>query len=166
MEYVTLNNGVKMPQLGFGTYQIKDPTECERAVRDAIDVGYRLIDTAASYGNEEAVGKAIRACGVPREELFITTKLWISDTSYEGAKAAFQKSLDRLGLDYLDQIIIHSPQPWTEFRVEKRYFEENRAVWRALEDAQAAGKVKVIGVSNFLRDDLENLLSDCRVGPW
>ena len=97
MEYVTLNNGVKMPQLGFGTYQIKDPAECERAVRDAIDVGYRLIDTAASYGNEEAVGRAIAKCGIPREDLFITTKLWISDTSFEGAKAAFQKSLDRLG---------------------------------------------------------------------
>ena len=109
MEYVTLNNGVKMPQLGFGTYQIKDPAECERAVRDAIDVGYRLIDTAASYGNEEAVGKAVRECGIPREELFITTKLWIQDASYEGAKAAFQTSLDKLGLDYIDLYLIHQP---------------------------------------------------------
>ena len=94
MDYVTLNNGVKMPQLGFGTFQIKGPAECERAVRDAIDVGYRLIDTAASYGNEEAVGKAVRECGIPREELFVTTKLWVSDTSYEGAKRGFAASMD------------------------------------------------------------------------
>ena len=96
MEYVRLNNGIKMPKLGFGVFQIRDAAQCEQAVRDAIDVGYRLIDTAASYGNEEAVGKAIKSCGVAREDLFITTKLWISDTSYEGAKKAFQKSLDRL----------------------------------------------------------------------
>ena len=98
MEYVTLNNGIKMPLLGFGTFQIKDPAECERAVREAIDVGYRLIDTAASYGNEEAVGKAVRECGIPREELFVTTKLWISDASYEGAKRGFSASMERLGL--------------------------------------------------------------------
>ena len=98
MDYVTLNNGIKMPLLGFGTFQIKDPAECERAVRDAIDVGYRLIDTAASYGNEEAVGKAVRESSVPREELFVTTKLWISDASYEGAKRGFAASMERLGL--------------------------------------------------------------------
>lgn len=109
MEYVRLNNGIKMPKLGFGVFQIRDAAQCEQAVRDAIDVGYRLIDTAASYGNEEAVGKAIKSCGVAREDLFITTKLWISDTSYEGAKKAFQKSLDRLGLDYLDLYLIHQP---------------------------------------------------------
>ena len=100
MEYVTLNNGVKMPQLGFGTYQIKDPAQCERAVRDAIGVGYRLIDTAASYGNEEAVGKAVRACGLPREELFVTTKLWISDASYEGAKRGFAASMERMAQNF------------------------------------------------------------------
>ena len=109
MEYVTLNNGVKMPKLGFGVYQITDPHECEQAVIDAISVGYRLIDTAASYGNEKAVGNAIKRCGVPREELFITTKLWVSDTNYEGTKKAFQKSLDKLGLDYLDLYLIHQP---------------------------------------------------------
>lgn len=109
MDYVTLNNGIKMPQLGFGTFQIKDPAECERAVRDAIDVGYRLIDTAASYGNEESVGKAVRECGVAREELFVTTKLWISDTSYEGARRGFAASMERLGLDYLDLYLIHQP---------------------------------------------------------
>lgn len=98
-----------MPQLGFGVYQIKDPAQCEQAVLDAISTGYRLIDTAASYGNEEAVGSAIRKCGVSREELFITTKLWISDTSYEDTKRAFQKSLDKLGLSYLDLYLIHQP---------------------------------------------------------
>ena len=127
MEYVTLNNGVKMPQLGFGVFQIKDPAECEQAVLDAIDTGYRLIDTAASYGNEEAVGKAIKKCGVPREELFITTKLWISDTSYEGAKAAFQKSLDRLGLDYLNLYLIHQP------------LNDYYGAWRAMEELYKAG---------------------------
>ena len=108
MQYVTLNNGVKMPQLGFGVYQITDLDECEQAVVDAVSVGYRLIDTAASYGNEEAVGRAIRRCGVPREDLFITTKLWITDTSYEGAKRGFEKSMKKLGLDYLDLYLILS----------------------------------------------------------
>ena len=114
MQYVTLNNGVKMPQLGFGVYQITDLDECEQAVVDAVSVGYRLIDTAASYGNEEAVGRAIRRCGVPREDLFITTKLWITDTSYEGAKRGFEKSMKKLGLDYLD------PVSYTHLDVYKR----------------------------------------------
>ena len=165
MEYVKLNNGVEMPVLGFGVYQISDPEVCERAVGDALKIGYRSIDTAAAYGNEEAVGRAVRRSGVPREELFITTKLWISDAGYEPARKAFEESMSKLGLDYLDQIIIHAPQPWNEFRDTKRYFAENKAVWRALEDAQATGKVRVIGVSNFLQDDLENLLSDCRIQP-
>ena len=128
MEYVTLNNGVKMPKLGFGVFQIKNPAQCEQAVLDAISVGYRLIDTAASYGNEEAVGQAIKKCGVPREELFITTKLWISDTSYEGAKAAFQKSLDKLGLDYLDLYLIHQP------------LNDYYGAWRAMEELYKEGK--------------------------
>mgnify|MGYP000893035596 CR=1 FL=1 len=165
MEYVKLNNGVEMPVLGFGVYQISDPEVCERAVGDALKIGYRSIDTAAAYGNEEAVGRAVRRSGVPREELFITTKLWISDAGYEPARKAFEGSMSKLGLDYLDQMIIHAPQPWNEFRDTKRYFAENKAVWRALEDAQATGKVRVIGVSNFLQDDLENLLSDCRIQP-
>ena len=107
MDYVTLRNGVKMPQEGFGVFQIRDLDECERVVLDAIDTGYRLIDTAASYGNESAVGKAIARCGVPREELFISTKLWVTDTSYEGAKRALQRSMDALGVDYLDLYLIH-----------------------------------------------------------
>lgn len=153
MEYVTLNNGVKMPQLGFGVYQIKDPAQCEQAVLDAISVGYRLIDTAASYGNEEAVGNAIRKCGVPREELFITTKLWISDTSYEGAKKAFQKSLDKLGLDYLDLYLIHQP------------LNDYYGAWRAMEELYKEGKVRAIGVCSFYPDRLADLLSFNEVAP-
>lgn len=153
MEYVTLNNGVKMPQLGFGVYQIKDPAQCEQAVLDAISVGYRLIDTAASYGNEEAVGQAIRKCGVPREELFITTKLWISDTSYEGAKKAFQKSLDKLGLDYLDLYLIHQP------------LNDYYGAWRAMEELYKEGKIRAIGVCSFYPDRLADLLSFNEVAP-
>ena len=153
MEYVTLNNGVKMPQLGFGVYQIKDPAQCEQAVLDAISVGYRLIDTAASYGNEEAVGQALKKCGVPREELFITTKLWISDTSYEKAKAAFQKSLDKLGLDYLDLYLIHQP------------LNDYYGAWRAMEDLYKEGKVRAIGVCSFYPDRLADLIAFNEVAP-
>ncbi|OUN91246.1 aldo/keto reductase [Blautia sp. An46] len=153
MEYVTLNNGVKMPQLGFGVYQIKDPAQCEQAVLYAISVGYRLIDTAASYGNEEAVGQAIKKCGVPREELFITTKLWISDTSYEGAKAAFRKSLDRLGLDYLDLYLIHQP------------LNDYYGAWRAMEELYKEGKVRAIGVCSFYPDRLADLIAFNEVAP-
>ena len=109
MEYVTWNNGVKMPLEGFGVFQVPDPAQCEQAVLDAIESGYRLIDTAAAYMNEKAVGEAIKKCGVPREELFITTKLWVQDATYEGAKKAIQTSLDNLGLDYLDLYLIHQP---------------------------------------------------------
>lgn len=153
MEYVTLNNGIKMPQLGFGVYQIRDPKECEKAVLDAISVGYRLIDTAASYGNEEAVGEAIRKCGVPREELFITTKLWISDTSYEGAKKAFQKSLDKLRLQYLDLYLIHQP------------LNDYYGAWRAMEELYQEGKVRAIGVCSFYPDRLADLISFQKVAP-
>ena len=109
MDYVTLNNGVKMPLEGYGVFQVTDPAECEKVVLEAISAGYRLIDTAAAYMNEEGVGRAIKACGVPREELFITSKLWVQDASYEGAKQAIQTSLDKLGLDYLDLYLIHQP---------------------------------------------------------
>ena len=147
MEYVRLNNGIKMPKLGFGVFQIRDAAQCEQAVRDAIDVGYRLIDTAASYGNEEAVGKAIKSCGVAREDLFITTKLWISDTSYEGAKKAFQKSLDWLGLDYLDLYLIHQP------------LNDYYGAWRAMEEMYEAGKIRAIGVCSFYPDRLADLIA-------
>lgn len=153
MEYVRLNNGIKMPKLGFGVFQIRDAAQCEQAVRDAIDVGYRLIDTAASYGNEEAVGKAIKSCGVAREDLFITTKLWISDTSYEGAKKAFQKSLDRLGLDYLDLYLIHQP------------LNDYYGAWRAMEEMYEAGKIRAIGVCNFYPDRLADLIAFNKVAP-
>lgn len=153
MDYVTLNNGVTMPQLGFGTYQIKDPTECERAVRDAIGVGYRLIDTAASYGNEEAVGKAGRECGVPREELFITTKLWISDASYEGAKRGFAASMERLGLDYLDLYLIHQP------------LNDYYGAWRAMTELCKEGKIRAIGVCSFYPDRLADLIAFNEMPP-
>ena len=153
MEYVTLTNGVKMPILGFGVYQIKDPKECEQAVADAISVGYRLIDTAASYGNEEAVGRAVRRCKVPREELFITTKLWISDTSYEGARKAFQKSMDKLGLDYLDLYLIHQPM--------NDYY----GAWRAMTELYKEGKIRAIGVCSFYPDRLADLVAFNEVAP-
>ncbi|MDO4269253.1 MAG: aldo/keto reductase [Eubacteriales bacterium] len=153
MEYVTLNNGVKMPQLGFGVYQITDPAQCEQAVVDAISVGYRMIDTAASYGNEEAVGRAIKRCGVPREELFITTKLWITDTSYEGAKRGFQKSMDKLGLDYLDLYLIHQP------------LNDYYGAWRAMTELYKEGKIRAIGVCSFYPDRLADLIAFNEVTP-
>lgn len=121
-------------------------------------MGYRLIDTAQAYGNERGVGEGVRTCGVPRESLFVASKVAAELKTYEAAAKSIDETLKKMGLDYLDQMIIHSPQPWKEFRGEKRYFAENKEVWRALEDAQAAGKVRVIGVSNFLIDDLESLM--------
>lgn len=153
MEYVTLNNGVKMPTLGFGVYQIKDHDQCVQAVKDAIATGYRLIDTAASYGNEEAVGQAIRECGVPREELFITTKLWISDTTYEGAKKGFETSMKKLGLDYLDLYLIHQP------------LNDYYGAWRAMTELYKAGKIRAIGVCSFYPDRLADLIAFNEVAP-
>lgn len=153
MQYVTLNNGVKMPQLGFGVFQMTDLDECEEIVYEAITHGYRLIDTAASYGNEEAVGKAIKRSGVPREELFITTKLWISDATYEGTKKAFQLSLERLGLDYLDLYLIHQP------------LNDVYGSWRTMEELYEEGKIRAIGVSNFYPDRLIDLIAFNKVTP-
>ena len=161
-EAYTLANGVQIPKLGLGTWFIGDD-QAAQAVYTAAKLGYRLIDTAQAYGNERGVGEGVRSCGVPREELFVASKVAAELKTYDAAARSIDETLEKIGLDYLDQMIIHSPQPWSEFRVEKRYFEENIAVWRALEDAQAAGKVRVIGVSNFLKDDLENLLGSCRV---
>lgn len=163
-ETYKLENGVKIPKLGLGTWCI-DNDKAAQAVRTAVALGYRLIDTAQAYKNEQGVGEGIRSCGVPREELFVASKVAAELKTYEAAAASIEETLKKMGLDYLDQMIIHAPQPWSEFRDTKRYFAENKAVWRALEDAQTAGKVRVIGVSNFLKDDLENLLSDCRVKP-
>lgn len=163
-ENYTLTGGIRIPKLGLGTWFIDDDKAAE-AVRAAVKLGYRLIDTAQAYGNERGVGEGVRTCGVPREQLFVASKVAAELKTYEEAARSIDETLEKMGLTYLDQMIIHSPQPWAEFRVEKRYFEENRAVWRALEDAQKAGKVRVIGVSNFLKDDLENLMKDCRVKP-
>ena len=153
MKYVTLNNGVEMPQLGFGVFQVPDPAECERAVIDAAEVGYRLFDTAASYMNEEAVGRGLKASGVPRDELFVTTKLWIEDAGYEKTKAAFQRSLDKLQLDYLDLYLIHQP------------FGDVYGSWRAMEEILAEGRVRAIGVSNFAPDRLVDLILHNEIVP-
>ena len=163
-ETYTLSNGINIPKLGLGTWFIDDSKAAE-AVRTAVKLGYRLIDTAQAYGNERGVGEGICTCGIERSELFVASKVAAELKTYESAAKSIDETLEKMELDYLDQMIIHSPQPWSEFRVEKRYFDENKEVWRALEDAQAAGKVCVIGVSNFLRDDLESLMSDCRVKP-
>lgn len=162
--FLTLNNGVKIPQLGLGTWFIDDDKAAE-AVKKAVELGYRLIDTAQAYGNERGVGEGVRTCGLPRNEIFVTSKIAAEAKTYEDAAKSIDETLEKMGLDYLDLMIIHSPQPWAEFRVEKRYFEENKEVWRALEDAYEAGKLKAIGVSNFLQDDLENILADCKVKP-
>ncbi len=153
MEFVTLNNGVKMPMEGFGVFQIADAAECEKVVIEAINAGYRLIDTAAAYMNEEAVGKAIKNCGVPREELFITTKLWVQDASYEGAKKAFEASLKKLGLDYIDLYLIHQPMG--------DYF----GAYRAIEELYKEGRVKAIGVCNFYPERLADLCETVEVKP-
>ncbi|MDO5796249.1 MAG: aldo/keto reductase [Eubacteriales bacterium] len=150
---ITLNNGVKMPAIGYGVFRMKDPAECEEAVVQAIQSGYRLIDTAAAYENEEAVGRAIRRCGVPREELFITTKLWITDTSYEGAKRGFARSMERLGLGYVDLYLIHQP------------YNDYYGAWRALEELYAEGKAHSIGVDNFTQDKLADFLFWNKVKP-
>lgn len=154
MKFVELNNGVKMPQLGFGVFQIPDLKECEQAVLDAIDSGYRLIDTAAAYHNEEAVGAAIKKSGVAREKLFITSKLlWVSDASYERAKKGIETSLNKLGLDYIDLYLLHQP------------YGDVIGAWKALEEAYHAGKIRAIGVSNFYADQLKNLILTCDIKP-
>lgn len=163
-ETYTLSNGIKIPKIGLGTWMLSDK-DAEIAVKEAISLGYRHVDTAQSYGNEEGVGKGVRESGISRGEIFVTSKVLAECKTYESAKEAIELSLKKLDLDYIDLMIIHSPQPWAEFRGEKRYFEENKAVWRALEDAYKAKKVRAIGVSNFLRDDLESLLESCEIKP-
>lgn len=153
MEYVELRNGVKMPLEGFGVFQVPEADVCENAVLDAIETGYRLIDTAAAYFNEEAVGKAIRKSGVRREDLFITTKLWIQDAGYENAKKAFETSMDKLGLDYLDLYLIHQP------------FNDYYGSWRAMEDLYKEGRIRAIGVCNFYPDRLTDLAVNSRIAP-
>lgn len=159
-----LANGVKIPRLGLGTWEIPDKQAGE-AVRHAVKLGYRHLDTAQAYGNEAGVGSGVLSCGIPREELFITSKVAAENKTYQSAAESIDKTLVTMGLDYLDMMIIHSPQPWAEWRSEKRYFQENKEVWRALEDAYQAGKLRAIGVSNFLIDDLQSLLANCRTKP-
>lgn len=164
MEFRTLSNGKKIPVLGLGTWFIDDD-KVDEAVVSAVKIGYRHIDTAQAYGNERGVGVGIRACGIPREELFVTSKVAAEAKTYDTAAKSIDETLDKMGLPYIDLMLIHSPQPWAEWRNDKRYFEENIQVWKALEDAYTAGKVKAIGVSNFLIDDLENLLANCKIKP-
>ena len=153
MENVILNNGVEMPILGFGVYQVPDPNECETSVFEAIKAGYRLIDTAQAYGNEEAVGKAIKKSGVSRDELFITTKLWVSDVSYDKAKNAFEKSLKKLGLDYLDLYLIHQP------------YGDVHGAWHSMEELYKEGKIRAIGISNFQSDRVMDMIVFNEVVP-
>lgn len=160
-----LNNGIEIPQLALGTWLIDD-AEVAAAVSAAIEIGYRHIDTAQAYGNERGVGEAIRSCGVPREEIFVVSKVAAEHKTYEEAAAGIDRTLETMGLDYLDMMIIHSPQPWKEVnQSDNRYPEGNVAAYRALEDALAAGKLRAIGVSNFLVDDLRNILDNCTVVP-
>lgn len=163
-ETYKLSNGVVIPKLGLGTWFIDDDKVAD-AVKTAVNMGYRLIDTAQAYGNERGVGEGVRTCGLDRKDIFVTSKVAAEAKSYEEAAKSIDETLEKMGLDYLDLMIIHSPQPWTEFRVDNRYFKENKEVWRALEDAYKDGKVKAIGVSNFLQDDLENIMEDCKVKP-
>ena len=153
MKEVILNNGISMPAIGYGVFRMTNADECEEAVVQAIKAGYRLIDTAAAYENEEAVGRAIKRCGVPREELFITTKLWVTDTNYERAKKGFYNSLNRLGLDYVDLYLIHQP------------YNDYYGAWRALEELYHEGKVRSIGVDNFTEDRLADFLFFNKVKP-
>ena len=165
MKDIVLNNGNPIPVVGLGTWLI-DNDKVAEVIKTAVKLGYRHIDTAQAYENEEGVGKGIRECGVSREELFVTTKVMAELKSYDSAYRSVIKSLEKMGLDYLDLILIHSPEPWREFRTSgKDYFKENAEVWRALEELHSEGKVKAIGVSNFHISDIENILKHCTVKP-
>ena len=153
MEFVTLNNGIKMPLEGFGVFRVADGADCEKAVLDALETGYRLIDTAAAYGNEEAVGSAIKKSGIAREEIFLTTKLWVQDASYDGAKKAIQTSLDKLGTDYLDLYLIHQPMG------------DYIGAYKAMEEEYKIGGLKAIGVCNFYPERLCDLCETVEIVP-
>ena len=163
-EFFELSNGLKIPKVGLGTWLI-DNDKVEEVVECALEAGYRHIDTAQAYGNEEGVGKAIRKSNIARQDLFITSKIAAEAKTYQEAYDSINETLNKMGLDYLDLMIIHSPQPWQEFRDDNRYFKENKEVWKALETAYQEGKVKAVGVSNFLKDDLENILTSCQIKP-
>ena len=164
MNEFKLSNGVIAPALAFGTWLIPND-KAANCVRMALEAGYRHIDTAQAYGNEEGVGIGIRESGLKREDIFVTTKVMAEYKSYDKAKKSIDDSLRRLGLDYVDLILIHCPQPWALFRGRRRFFKENIEVWRALEDAYKEGKVRSIGVSNFLNDDMQNIFDNCTIKP-
>jgi len=163
-EKYTLSNGVEIPKLGLGTWFIENEN-AGQAVKDAAQIGYRHIDTAQAYENESGVGDGIRGCGVARGELFVTTKLGAEVKSYKEAVASIDQSLKTMRLDYADLMIIHSPQPWGEFGGDDRHFEGNHEAWRALEEAHKAGKLRAIGISNFEKADIDNILESCSVKP-
>lgn len=163
-ETYKLSNGIEIPKLGLGTWLLDD-AQTAQAVRDAVSMGYRHIDTAQAYMNEAGVGEGIRSSGVAREDLFITTKVVAEAKTYDAVSQSIDESLKKMKLDYIDLLIIHSPQPWDEFRDDNRYFEENKEAWKAMEDAYKKGKVKAIGLSNFLQDDVENILANCEIKP-
>lgn len=159
-----LYNGIKIPKIGLGTWLIDNENVYE-VIKKAVEIGYKHIDTAQAYGNELGIGKALKEINILRDELFITTKIQAEIKNYEDAKKSIDESLKNLDLKYIDLFIIHCPQPWNEFRSEKRYFKENIEVWKALEEAYKLGKVKAIGVSNFLIDDIQNILNNCEIKP-
>jgi diketogulonate reductase-like aldo/keto reductase len=163
-EKYTLSNGVDIPKLGLGTWFINNK-DAAQAVKDAAKIGYRHIDTAQAYQNESGVGDGIKACDVSREDLFVTTKLAAEVKSYKEAVASIDASLQRLRVDYIDMMIIHSPKPWAKFQENEPYFEGNREAWRALEDAYKAGKLRAIGLSNFEKPDIDNILDSCFIKP-
>ncbi len=162
---LTLSNGVQIPKLGLGTWFIDD-SKASDAVKAAVQLGYRHFDTAQAYGNERGVGEGIRTCGIPREELFVVSKVAAEHKTYAEAKKGIDETLAKMGLDYLDMMIIHSPQPWVKVnQCDDRYVEGNRAAWRALEDAYKEGKLRAIGVSNFQIGDLNSLMEACEIKP-
>lgn len=164
-ETYKMSNGLEIPKLGLGTWLIDDNNVAE-TVREAVKIGYRHIDTAQAYGNERGVGEAVRTCGISRDEIFVTSKVAAENKTYESTANSIDETLNKMKLDYVDMMIIHSPQPWAEVnQSENRYLPENRQVWKAMEDAVKAGKVRTIGVSNFLENDIENILSDCNIFP-
>lgn len=163
-EHYTMANGIKIPKLGYGTWEIPNGSAAQ-AVKEAVKIGYRHIDTAEGYDNENGVGEGIRSCEISRDQLFVTTKLQAFYKTYAEAKAAIDKSLSDSGLDYFDLMLIHAPQPWTDYHNNEHYFEGNLETWRALEEAVKAGKLKSIGVANFEEIDLDNILANCTVKP-
>lgn len=164
-ETYKMNNGDNIPKLALGTWLI-DNDKVAEAVREAVKIGYRHIDTAQAYGNEQGVGEGVRTCGISRDKIFVTSKVAAEHKTYESAADSIDETLNKMELDYIDMMLIHSPQPWNKVnQSENRYFAENKQVWKAMEDAVEAGKVRAIGVSNFLENDIDNILSDYKIRP-